>query len=307
MATNHISAACFWSLGVFLIVISFGRCSADSEGIMNNEEASLAQSEASFSVILSVYSDNTNITAEGDVDNTTLYVFDANNHFVKQITVDRTYPLQAKRIPISSPGSERITVIAWAGLSAANEEVGSMNSANLISDLQVRLKQSNGVVSNFPDDLFYGQITISAGTSSTTAQELKMERKISSLALVTKGIVKTYDSRAGLYFYKIMETNSAFNHNGELTGTEVAYIVPATVNEWGNLVAGTVSLFPGYDVTIELYKDGNRILSSSTDTGSEKISASKGKQTNVIFDLSRHTCSIAVSDWGTVVQYIAVD
>ena len=42
--------------------------------------------------------------AKGDVKSTTLYVFDENNDFYKQITVDNDYLLQVKPVEINCPG-----------------------------------------------------------------------------------------------------------------------------------------------------------------------------------------------------------
>ena len=106
---------------------------------------------------MKAYSENSDITAKGDVKSTTLYVFDENNDFYKQITVDNDYLLQVKPVEINCPGSDKITVIAWAGLSSNSEEISNMNQANVISDLQVSLKHNNGVANNLPGDLFYGQ------------------------------------------------------------------------------------------------------------------------------------------------------
>ena len=83
-----------------------------------------------------------------------VYVFDETNDFYKQITVDNDYLLQVKPVEINCPGSDKITVIAWAGLSSNSEEISNMNQANVISDLQVSLKHNNGVANNLPGDLF---------------------------------------------------------------------------------------------------------------------------------------------------------
>lgn len=303
MSKGKIFTNCLVSIWAMMLVVSFASCSADSEDIVNNEVAPVA--EVPFSVILKAYSNNADITAKGDVDNTTLFVFDEHNDFLKQMTVDRTYLLQAKPIQISCPGSDRITVIAWAGLSAENEEISSLNRANIISDLQIRLKQNNGVANSLPGDLFYGQVTVKHATKAT-AQELKIERKVSSLALVAKGALKVYDSKEGTYFFKVKNTKSSFNHNGELTGSVVEYIVPASLDEKGNLVASTISILPSDNVAIELYKDNKMILSSENAQNSEKASVNEGEQTNIVFDLSRNNYSIVVSDWGTTVQYVTV-
>ena len=207
---------------------------------------------------------------------------------------------------LSRPGSDKITVIAWAGLSSNSEEISNMNQANVISDLQVSLKHNNGVANNLPGDLFYGQIVLHRSYTKATSQELKIERKVSSMSILTKGALKVFDSKEGNYYYKIKRTKSSFNCNGELTGNDIEYIIPATLNDNGNLTTGTFSILPADNMTIELYRDDVLVLSSENVKNSENVAANEGEQTNIIFDLSRNNINISISEWGTVIQYVTV-
>ena len=211
-----------------------------------------------------------------------------------------------KPVEISCLGSDKITVVAWAGLSNENEEISNMNRANIISDLQVSLKQNNGVANNLPGDLFYGQIVLHRSSTKATAQELKIERKVSSMSILTKGVLKVFDSKEGNYYYKIKRTKSSFNCNGELTGQDIEYVIPATLSESGNLTTGTFSILLAENMTIELYRDDVLVLSSENVKNSENVAANEGEQTNIVFDLSRNNININVSDWGTVIQYVTV-
>ena len=306
MKKGKIFTNCFLAIVAFLAITSLVSCSTDADAISIVDDKTPLDIEAPFSVVLKAYSDSQDITSHGDVDNTTLYIFDENNDFIKQITVDRTYLLQAKPIEISCPGAKKITVVAWAGISNENEVISNMNQANIISDLQVSLKQNNGVASSLPGDLFYGQVTINRPATKAAVQELKIERKVAALSLVTKGIFKVYDSKEGNYFYKVKNTKGSFNYNGELTGAAVEYIIPATVNADGNLVCQSTSILASSDIVIELYKDNNMILSSENCKNTEKVSANAGEQTNLTFDLSRNNMNFFVSAWGSVVQNVTV-
>lgn len=101
-----------------------------------------------------------------------------------------SYLLQAKQVQIECLGSYRITVIAWSGISNENDSV----------------------VSNLPNDLFYGQVAVYHATPTTkaNAQTLKIEHKVSSLALSTKDIMKVFDSKEGSYFYKVKKHERFF-------------------------------------------------------------------------------------------------
>lgn len=306
MKKGKIFTNCLFSFWTLSIVLSFSSCSADGDSTSIIDDRVPLETEVPFYVILKAYSNNSDITANGDVKNTTLYVFDGNNDFYKQITVDKEYLLQVKPIEISCPGADKITVIAWSGLSNESEEISNMNRANIISDLQVSLKQNNGVANSLPGDLFYGQIVLHRSSTKATAQELRIERKVSSMSILAKGALKVFDSKDGNYYYKIKRTKSSFNCNGELTGNDIEYIIPATLIENGNLTTGTFSILPADNITIELYRDEVLVLSSENIKNSENVAANEGEQTNIVFDLSRNNINISVSDWNTVIRYVTV-
>ncbi|MCL3850511.1 MULTISPECIES: FimB/Mfa2 family fimbrial subunit [Parabacteroides] len=311
MKKGKIFTNCLFSVCMLIAMISLASCSADSDSTSSIDNSIIEnasnQENTSFSVVLKAYSDNKDITVKGDVDQTTLFVFDQQGDFYKQINVDRTYLLQAKPIEITCPESKQITVVAWAGISGENETISAMNQANIISDLQVSLKQNNGVAASLPGDLFYGQVTLKSNTSTKSSTEtLKIERKVSSISLVTKGIIKVLDSKEGNFYYKVKKTKSSFNHNGELTGEDIEYIIPATLNEKGNVVADKTTILPASNITIELYKDDNMILSSENVKNLEKVSVNEGEQSEMTFDLSKNSGNIVVTDWGTVIQHVTI-
>lgn len=310
MKKGRIFTNCIVSVCTLITMIAFVSCSADSDSSYGIDDSVInnatSKTETPFSVVLKAFSDNKDITVKGDVDQTTLFIFDQSGDFYKQMTVDRTYLLQAKPIEIACPGSDQITVVAWAGLSGENENISALNQANIISDLQVSLKQNNGVVVNLPGDLFYGQVTLKSTSTKASAEILKIERKVSSVSLITKGVIKVLDSKEGNFYYKIKKTKSSFNHNGELTGEDIEYIIPATMNDKGNVVADNTTILPASDITIELYKDDKMILSSENVKNLEKVSINEGELSEWTFDLSRNSGNIVVADWGTVIQHVTI-
>ena len=306
MEKRNILTNCIFAIFAIIAGTSFTSCSADSDSsVASIDNKTINEAQAPFSLVLKAYSNNKDITANGDVENTTLFVFDQNNDFFKQVTVDRTYLLQAKPIEISCPGSSKITVVAWSGVSGENEMISNMSQANIISDLQVSLKQNNGVAAGLAGDLFYGQVTINR-TTKAAAQEMKIERKVAAVSLVTKGIVKMYDSKEGNYFYKVKRTKGSFDYNGQTTGSDIEYVIPASVNAQGNLVAQKTAIIPSSDIVIELYKDNNLILSSQNLKNSEKVAVNAGEQADITFDISRGTFNMSVTAWGTIVQNVTV-
>ena len=69
---------------------------------------------------------------------------------------------------------------------------------------------------------------------------------------------------------------------------------------------GVAAALPASDVTIELYKDDNMILSSKNVKNSEKVSVNEGELSEITFDLSKNNCNIVVTDWGTVIQHVTI-
>ena len=310
MKKGRIFTNCIVAVCTLITMVAFASCSADSDSSYGIDDSVInsasSKTEAPFSVVLKAYSDNKDITVKGDVDQTTLFIFDQSGDFYKQMTVDRTYLLQAKPIEIACPGSDQITVVAWAGLSGENENISALNQANIISDLQVSLKQNNGVAASLPGDLFYGQVTLKSTSTKASSETLKIERKVSSVSLITKGVIKMLDSRDGNFYYKIKKTKSSFNHNGELTGEDIEYIIPATMNDKGNVVADNTTILPASNITIELYKDDKMILSSENVKNLEKVSINEGELSELTFDLSKNSGNIVVADWGTVIVNVTV-
>ncbi len=310
MKKGRIFTNCIVAVCTLIAMIALASCSADSDSSYGIDDSVIkdatSKTEVPFSVVLKAYSDNKDITVKGDVDQTTLFIFDQSGDFYKQMTVDRTYLLQAKPIEIACPGSDQITVVAWAGLSGENENISALNQANIISDLQVSLKQNNGVAASLPGDLFYGQVTLKSTSTKASAETLKIARKVSSVSLITKGVIKMLDSRDGNFYYKIKKTKSSFNHNGELTGEDIEYIIPATMNDKGNVVADNTTILPASDITIELYKDDKMILSSENVKNLEKVSINEGELSELTFDLSKNSGNIVVADWGTVIVNVTV-
>lgn len=300
----------FFFVCTLLCTLLFAACSSDSpeESTMGISDQELqAVAEAPFSVVLKALdSEGIDVTTQGEVENVALFVFDAQNDFVKQMQVGKSALLQRKSIEIACPGTDRITVIAWGGVSSESVEVSALSPANIISELQVALKQNNGVA-QVPGDLFYGQVTVNRSVTKASQQELKLERKVSSLALTTKGLVKYFGTTDGNYEYRVRSSKSAFNYKGELIGEQTEYVFPASFDKNGKLIADTQPVFPSSKMVIELYKDGNLLYSAEKDQNGEILAASAGKQMNYVFNYNESvSVQLVVTAWNTLVKYVTV-
>lgn len=296
-----------------LMTVSFAlftSCSSDSSSDnamgLPSDNTIAEVAEAPFSLVLKAYNaEGTDVTTQGDVEGAHLFIFDSQNDFVKQVSVPKSALLNRQTIEISCPGTNKITVVAWGGLSS-QEEISALNEANIISDLQIQLKKNNGIATA-PDDLFYGSVVLNRpSTKSTSQPELKLERKVSSLSLSTKGLVKKFGTE-GIYEYRVHASNDGYDYQGNLTNEDVVYSFSASFDKAGNLVSDMQTVIPSSKLTVELYKDGELIYSVSNDKNGENLSAKTGKQMNYVFNFSSKTkAELVVTPWNTVVQYVTV-
>lgn len=308
MKKSNLFANCVFAVSFLLVAMSFTACSDDSNDVSNVISQVIENTETPFSVVLkAINSEGNDITPKGEVNSATLFVFDQNNDFVKQVSVEKSAILNRSAIQIECPNTNKITVIAWSGISSSNEQISSLSQANIISDLQVSLKNNNGVAS-IPSDLFYGQATIQKNnTKAGSSSELTIARKTSVFNLTTKGLIKYMGDTKGEYIYKIKKTRSSFDYNGQMTGEEVEYVAPASFDSNGNLVAASMTILPSDQVTVELYKDGNLLFSSKNDQNGEIMSAKAGKQSDIIFKYSNTvSTNVLIADWGTVIQHVTI-
>lgn len=282
-------------------------CSADSSTDIIGNTPEVSITEAPFNVSIKTIVDGKDQTVEGEIENVTLFAFDSNNDFVKQINIDKSTIINRRSIKIDAQNTDRLTIIAWGGMSSDKEALTSMNQARIISDLELQLKQNNGIALS-PNDLFYGKTVIYRSTTKAEeTQTIAMERKVSSINLSTKGLGKYFGNQEGTYVYKIKKTKSAFDYNGELTGEEVEYVFSATFNENGELASETAPILPASEITVELYKDDKLVFSAKNDKKGQTLSASQGKQMNYVFNFSgKVSTNLVVSDWNTNVQYVTI-
>lgn len=297
---------------ILLSASAFTGCSSDSSSdlIGNNPSEVVNSTEAPFNLVVrTLNADGKDISTNGDVNAATLFVFDKNNDFVKQINLDKATLLNNRTVQIECPNTDKLTVIAWGGLSS-NEEITAMSQARIINDLQIQLKQNNGVATT-PSDLFYGQATILRSSTKASNTELNLQRKVSSLNLTTKGLVAHFASTKGNYVYKIKNSKSGFNHNGEVAGTTVDFVISAAFDKNGVLVSETTPVLPSENISIELYKDGQLLFSAQNDQNGKNASTIAGKQMNYTFSFSgvntQISSNLVVSNWNSTVQNVTLN
>lgn len=300
----------FFVVFAVIVLMLQAACSPDGFsdnliGLGNDEAQSLAV--APFSIVLKALdAEGADVTSQGEVKNVTLFVFDAQNDFVEQVSVGESALLQRQSIDIACPGTDALTVIAWGGLSAENVEISSLSQADIISALQIELKRNNGIA-HVPGDLFYGLGKVERVTTKGECQELTLQRKVSSVSLITKGLVKYFGTTDGVYKYKVRHTKSAFDYKGDLTGDGVEYVFSASFDKNGRLVTDTQPVLPSSDLVIELFRNDSLLYSAEKNQAGDPFFAVAGKQMNYLFNYDGScTSSVVVTSWGSLVKYVTV-
>lgn len=67
MKKGKIFTNCLFSIWTLSVILSFASCSSDGDSISIIDERVPLETEAPFSIILKAYSENSDITAKGDV------------------------------------------------------------------------------------------------------------------------------------------------------------------------------------------------------------------------------------------------
>lgn len=306
MKKGNLFANCVFAVFFLSLVLSFTSCSTDSSNDVDTiVTETIEKSESPFSIVLKAKnSEGVDITTKGDVNDVTLFVFDQQDNFVKQINISKSSLLNRSVIDIQCPNTEKITVIAWSGISPNNENISAMSQANIISDLEVSLKSNNGVATH-PSDLFHGQTTINRNNTKTNStNELVIARKTAIFNLTTKGL----DDKNCEYYYKIKNSKGSLNYQGEISGDEVEYLIPANFDNKGNLVASSQTILPADQVVIELYKNGNLLFSNKNDQKNEILSAKAGKQLDITFKYAGDiSTNVVITDWATIIQHVTIN
>lgn len=298
-------------LVVTTAILSLTSCAAGSEDIpstpVNKDTTTTATTENAFSLkVALVDNEGEDITTRNVVKDIALFVFDKNEKFYSRINIDAQSIIERREVKITCPGSDQITVIAWGGLTGNSETIANLSKgSSSINDFTISLNHEEGIA-NPTGDIFYGQhiIRTSISKSTTTTDELVMERKAASISLTTSGITS---SKNDIFSYKIKNTKSAFNYNGELTGEVIEYVIPASFDKKGNLTMSTTSIFPSSEITIELYKNDELIFSAQKDENSRNLAAKSGKLLDVFFNYNS-TLSIqtVVVPWGSIIQNVTI-
>lgn len=274
-------------------------CTAESTDAIYNE-AQQNDTEQLFSLTLEVYNNGIEEDATQFSQSATLFIFNENNDFVKDIDVTNETIQSRRPTEFTISNAKRVTVVAWSGLNKNNEQITALTKANIIEDLTVSLKQNNGFANN-PGNLYYGQVTLSANSTKAEAVGLKIERKTETLSLRTIGIEAT----SGNYYYVIKQSRNGFDHNGSLVGNEAIYKAEATIAN-GQIILDAIQVLPTAKFDIELYCNDELVFTAQNVQKESNISANGELTAFFTFNMNGSSLAISTADWKIVNQVMTI-
>lgn len=167
---------------------------------------------------------NEDITPQGVVSSTTLYVFNEHLELLETRRLDETFVSNRQTIQLNYPADTKVRVVAWGNLTEQNQIVPDVKRAD---DLKIMLNTSNGQAKS-PDNLFYGskELTIQAGDN----QEIVIAPKVGQVTMQTVGLQYAIEKNPAFrstsvsdYEFQLNRTLSGYNYEGGQIGDSVYY------------------------------------------------------------------------------------
>lgn len=229
-----------------------------------------------------------------------LYVFDAQNRFLKSIPCKEN-----ETVGIDYPEQQRITIAGWGNSRSSSQNMPQPTVGALLGNLQMTLLHSTDGYLLSPDDLFFGSVNIdySAATrASTITHLLKLQRRVASMEILVKGISGRFDTSDTDFTLQVSETAEGINFLGELSTTRNKYRPECRFNTLQELVAPVFHTLPskGKAVTVTLYKGGTPVYETSADNQGKPLILETGKLLSVFIDLGGNpevNVSFIINPW----------
>jgi len=289
----HVAASAFLVCLACLCALPTGCVREDVDGCL----------QYSLSVKV-VDADGNDITSSGTVTSVDLYLFDADG-FVRLIPKGTS----TDYVFAEEEGSA-LTLVAWGNLKADSLNIPQLAVGTSLEDAQiVLLKHTNG--GDRPSsDLFYSKLelgpTTRAGMSENTST-IVLKRLASGVSIRTSSLERHFGTSADTCRIVVRGAGNALNFLAKIAGEESGYEPVVKRDAGGDLYAAPFCIFPTQEdgsLTIELYRSGKKLFSTSTDDEGNPLQAPAGKTLSVNIDFANAKAKITVSvtNWQQIDQ-----
>lgn len=258
------------------------------------------------------------ITPLGMVDEASLYIFDEELNYLETRALDKAFIAGRQTITLKYPDNKKLHIIAWGNAAGSNQTI---SEAKKIADLRLSLKSTNGMVSQLPDSLYYGnkEVIVRGDGVAGGNQEIPIKLKIGSVTMKTIGLSNVSDALKSAVepTYSLTRTKSAYTYTGEQTGDEVSYNNSGKwrTTEWftvgyqdrGDETGGLQNVCAGENLSVQLEVAGKQYVETKAldlATGEMvPIRIPEGGRSDIIFEFGEDgnlSVKIRISPWGVV-------
>lgn len=204
---------------------------------------------------------------------------------------------------VSFNGTSDVSVVTLGNVDNDSLLVTNPEVGDSIGNISVRLigsTRSGSVMSISPPGyLFYGRFDYTSADKGSTAQvKLPLYNQHARLHVVINNLQGQYGS--GSYTMKLEGFHDAITFAGEVTGDSISYEPGGSIDATGNYISEGINTLPtkkGEHVRLTVYKDGNQLLQTSTDTDGNELTLAAGDDKTMILDVSRTDVTLQVIPW----------
>lgn len=254
------------------------------------------------------------ITDKGVIETVSLFVFDHDKLFLKQIDTR-----VGESLRLYFPDQDIINVVSWGNLSDNSVKITELKPGTpmheaMVSLLENPLPQSKAAQTTIqsrpaargiaipPTDLFYSYDEISLKTGAQISYTLQMNRMVSAMSITMRNLQSYANRYDDNYSLVVRETYNAIDFYGRLTGDKVGYVPKSAFNDKKELIAPMFNLLPSHAegvIEIDIYHEDQLITTVKNDNNGHPLKALQGKVLNVLVDFHMNvSVTVSLTPWG---------
>lgn len=247
-----------------------------------------------------------------DVDNTKIYIYDADLKLERIVNYSR-YDIENRTpVRVVYPQGHRPIVIAWGNLNGAQEVLGTDTGSSISSGI-IRLTKKNEYFVA-PDRLYYGCKEL----TNEPIQEVLISSWVGRINITAKGLVDLSDHPQA-YYFTIESIYDGYDFYGNPVEGNALIKADAEIEirkEEELLSHEPISMVahpPGdqnHTIKVSVYRKtitGDQLLGSAvTDVEGHSITTRPGKNTNVLLDFNQESgmnVHIKITPWEHVFEW----
>jgi hypothetical protein len=227
--------------------------------------------------------------------------------FVNNLFYQSVSPGTDGKYVVSFDGGDQASLVVLGNVSNDSLKVVAPAVGDNIDNVSVKLSPvTRSAVSGAfsPNYLFYGRFDYtSANKGSASLASISLYNQHARLHVVVNNLQARYGT--GNYTLKLEGFRNGITFMGKVSGDSVVYTPGGSFDGSGNYVSEAVSTLPtmtGEYVTLTVYKDGNQLMRSGTDSGGNKVTLVAEDDKALVVDASSGGITLQVVPWSDYIQ-----